>query len=79
MIYTISEWLATISESLIIFLFLIKTLNYKEISKSKKIIGTISFCVLQCTVSLLLDYFFKFEEVRNIKSTIKEILKGKQQ
>ncbi len=61
MIYTISEWLATISESLIIFLFLIKTLNYKEISKSKKIIGTISFCVLQCTVSLLLDYFFKFE------------------
>ena len=61
MIYTISEWLATISEILIIFLFLIKTLNYKEISKSKKIIGTIAFCVLQCTVSLLLDYFFKFE------------------
>ena len=61
MIYTLSEWLATISEGLIFFLFLIKTLDYKQISKYKKIIGTTSFCVLQCTVSLLLDYLFKFE------------------
>ena len=28
MIYTISEWLATISESLIIFFFLVKILSY---------------------------------------------------
>ena len=29
MIYTVSEWLATISESLIIFFFLVKILSYK--------------------------------------------------
>ena len=30
MIYTVSEWLATISESLIIFFFLVKILSYKN-------------------------------------------------
>lgn len=61
MIYTISEWLATISESIIIFFFLIKTLSYKNMSKTKRIVGTAFFCCLQCTISLVLDYFFKFE------------------
>ena len=61
MIYTVSEWLATISESLIIFFFLVKILSYKNMTQSKKIIGTIIFCCLQCTSSLVLDQFFVFE------------------
>lgn len=61
MIYTVSEWLATISESLIIFFFLVKILSYKNMTQSKKIIGTIIFCCLQCTSSLILDQFFVFE------------------
>lgn len=61
MIYTVSEWLATISESLIIFFFLVKILSYKNMTQSKKIIGTIIFCCLQCTFSLILDQFFVFE------------------
>lgn len=60
MIYTVSEWLATISESLIIFFFLVKILSYKNMTQSKKIIGTIIFCCLQCTSSLVLDQFFFF-------------------
>ena len=54
MIYTISEWFATISESLIIFFFLVKILSYKNMEQSKKIIGTIIFCCLQCASSLVL-------------------------
>lgn len=61
MIYTVSEWLATISESLIIFFFLVKILPYKNMAQSKKIIGTIIFCCLQCASSLVLDQFFSFE------------------
>ena len=61
MIYTVSEWLATISESLIIFFFLVKILSYKNMAQSKKIIGTTVFCCLQCTSSLILDQFFVFE------------------
>ena len=61
MIYTVSEWLATISESLIIFFFLVKILSYKPMARSKKIIGTVVFCCLQCTSSLILDQFFVFE------------------
>lgn len=61
MIYTVSEWLATISESLIIFFFLVKILSYKTMARSKKIIGTVVFCCLQCTSSLILDQFFVFE------------------
>lgn len=61
MIYTVSEWLATISESLIIFFFLVKILSYKNMAQSKKIIGTVVFCCLQCTSSLILDQFFVFE------------------
>ena len=61
MIYTISEWFATISESLIIFFFLVKILSYKNMEQSKKIIGTVVFCCLQCTSSLILDQFFVFE------------------
>ena len=34
MIYTVSEWLATISESLIIFFFLVKILPYKNMKKN---------------------------------------------
>ena len=61
MIYTVSEWLATISESLIIFFFLVKILSYKTMARSKKIIGKVVFCCLQCTSSLILDQFFVFE------------------
>ena len=61
MIYTVSEWLATISESLIIFFFLVKILSYKPMARSKKTIGTVVFCCLQCTSSLILDQFFVFE------------------
>ena len=61
MIYTVSEWLATISESLIIFFFLVKILSYKTMARSKKIIGTVVFCCFQCTSSLILDQFFVFE------------------
>lgn len=61
MIYTVSEWLATISESLIIFFFLVKILSYKNMEQSKKIIGTVIFCCLQCASSLVLDQFFFFE------------------
>lgn len=61
MIYTISEWFATISESLIIFFFLVKILSYKNMEQSKKIIGTVIFCCLQCASSLVLDQFFFFE------------------
>ena len=63
MIYTVSEWLATISESLIIFFFLVKILSYKNMAQSKKKIGTIIFCCLQCTSSLVLDQFFFFEGI----------------
>ena len=63
MIYTVSEWLATISENLIIFFFLVKILSYKNMAQSKKIIGTIIFCCLQCTSSLVLDQFFSFEGI----------------
>lgn len=61
MIYTVSEWFATISESLIIFFFLVKILPYKNMAQSKKIIGTIIFCCLQCASSLVLNHFFVFE------------------
>lgn len=61
MIYTVSEWLATISESLIIFFFLVKILSYKNMAQTKKIIGTVAFCCLQCFSSLIIDQFFVFE------------------
>ena len=51
MIYTVSEWLATISESLIIFFFLVKILSYKNMAQSKKIIGTVVF--VACNAPLL--------------------------
>ena len=61
MIYTISEWLATISESALIFLFLIKSLSYKEMSRTKRIIWTGCFFFLQCALSIILSYYSRFE------------------
>ena len=50
MIYDIAELVATISESIILFVFLAVTLSYKMESPILKITGTILFCVVQCTV-----------------------------
>ena len=46
MIYTVCEWIATISECMILFWFLITTLSYKEISVPKRFIGSTIFFVL---------------------------------
>ena len=70
MIYTISEWFVTISESLIIFFFLVKILSYKNMAQSKKMIGTIIFCCLQCTYSLMLGHFLAFEGLWGIGDII---------
>ena len=61
MIYTIAEWVATISESVILFVFLAATLSYKTITPIPRIVGTILFCIVQCTVVFIFNYFYLFE------------------
>lgn len=63
MIYTITEWIATISESVILFIFLVATLSYKIATPIPKIVGTILFCIVQCTVVFIFNYFYLFEGV----------------
>lgn len=63
MIYTIAEWVATISESVILFVFLSATLSYKIEASSLRILGTILFCIMQCTVVFIFNYFYLFEGV----------------
>ena len=63
MIYDIAELVATISESVILFVFLAVTLSYKMESPILKITGTILFCVVQCTVVFLFNRFFLFEGI----------------
>lgn len=63
MIYTIAEWVATISESVILFVFLAATLSYKIEAPSLRIMGTILFCIVQCTVVFIFNYFYLFEGV----------------
>ena len=63
MIYDIAELVATISESIILFVFLAVTLSYKMESPILKITGTILFCVVQCTVVFLFNRFFLFEGI----------------
>lgn len=61
MIYTIAEWIATILESVILFVFLAATLSYKTATPIPKIAGTILFCIVQCAVVFLFNYFYLFE------------------
>lgn len=61
MIYTIAEWVATISESVILFVFLAATLSYKTITPIHRIVGTILFCLVQCTVVFIFNYFYLLE------------------
>ena len=63
MIYDIAEWVATISESIILFVFLAVTLSFKIETPIIKIIGTILFCVVQCAVVFLFNRFFLFEGI----------------
>lgn len=63
MIYDIAEWVATISESMILFVFLVVTLSYKIKTPTIKITGTILFCVIQCAVVFLFNRFYLFEGI----------------
>ena len=63
MIYDIAEWVATISESIILFVFLAVTLSYKSEAPILKITGTILFCVVQCAAVFLFNQFFLFEGI----------------
>lgn len=61
MIYTICEWIATISECMILFWFLITTLSYKEISLPKRFIGSIIFFVLLNAMIFTFNYWYIIE------------------
>ena len=63
MIYTISEWIATVLESVIIFIFLIATLSYKPSPPLPKLLGTSIFCVVQCSIVFLFNHFYLFEGI----------------
>lgn len=61
MIYTISEYAATIVDCVILFLFLISTLSFKRIPHINKVISTSSaFILLICSIEIL-NYFFTLE------------------
>ena len=61
MIYTISEWVATILECVLLFWFLITALSYKEFSASKKYIGTSVFFVSLNAVIFLFNHWYVIE------------------
>lgn len=61
MIYTVCEWIATISECMILFWFLITTLSYKEISVSKRFIGSTIFFVLLNAMIFTFNYWYIIE------------------
>lgn len=63
MIYDIAELVATISESIILFVFMAVTLSFKIETPIIKITGTILFCVVQCAVVFLFNRFFLFEGI----------------
>lgn len=63
MIYTISEYVATIMDCIILFIFLISTLSFKRISLTAKIVSTsVLFTFLVCSISVL-NHFFTIEGV----------------
>ena len=61
MIYTISEWAATILECALLFWFLIAALSYKELSVPKKFIGTSAFFVLLNSIIFFFNYWYVIE------------------
>lgn len=61
MIYTFAEWTATILESVILFVFLAATLSYKTHAPIPQIAGTLLFCIIQCAVVFIFNYFYLFE------------------
>lgn len=63
MIYMIAEWVATISESVILFIFLITTLSYKTERTDVKMLGTLLFCTLQCAIVFIFNRLYLFEGV----------------
>lgn len=63
MIYTVVEYLATILENVIFFVYLIKTLSFKNISIWKKYIVTAFFFSIQCCVTVIMNYLYSFEGV----------------
>lgn len=61
MIYNIAEGLATISESVIIFFFLIYTLSFKDISDAKKCTITAAAFVVYNILVFMLNWFYTLE------------------
>lgn len=61
MIYTISEWAATILECALLFWFLIAALSYKELSAPRKFIGTSAFFVLLNSIIFFFNYWYVIE------------------
>ena len=86
MIYTVSEYIATGIESIILCMFLIVSLQYKSMSKIKRIIGTIGFIVLIIANALFWDkinILFSYEHIFSVSYTLllfifsRVMLKGK--
>ena len=69
MIYTISEWVATILECVLLFWFLITALSYKEFSASKKYIGTSVFFVSLNAVIFLFNHWYVIEGWNTLRTT----------
>lgn len=86
MIYTVCEYIATGIESIILCVFLITSLQYKPMSKIKKIVGTIGFIILITANAFLWDnvnILFSFEHLFSVSYILllcifsRVMLKGK--
>lgn len=86
MIYTVCEYIATGIESIILCVFLITSLQYKPMSKIKKIVGTIGFIILIIANAFLWDnvnILFSFEHLFSVSYILllcifsRVMLKGK--
>ena len=63
MIYTIAEFIATVTDCVILFSFLIFSLSFKKISQLLKIVITSVFSVIMLLNILILNYYFTLEGV----------------
>lgn len=86
MIYTVCEYIATGIESIILCVFLLTSLQYKPMSKIKKIVGTIGFIILIIANAFLWDkvnILFSFEHLFSVSYILllcifsRVMLKGK--
>lgn len=74
MIYTIAEWIATFLESLIIFIFLISTLSFKEQSNKRKYSLTISSFIAFNALIFMINYLYTLEGILTISYILVLIL-----